>query len=75
MALIENDVRSATVIALTECKLLELKKDRFHELITKNPQMGIKILFRLSQMLSQRLRKTGEEVVKLTTALAISLEG
>ncbi|MBW1917830.1 MAG: cyclic nucleotide-binding domain-containing protein [Deltaproteobacteria bacterium] len=75
MALIENDVRSATVKALTECKLLELSKDRFYQLIQQNPAMGIKMLWRLSQMLSQRLRKTDEEVVKLTTALAISLEG
>jgi len=74
MALIDNDVRSATVTALTDCRLLELGKDRFYELVHQNPKMGIKILWRLSQMLSQRLRQTGNEVVKLTTALAIALE-
>ena len=74
MSLIENDVRSATVTALTPCRLLELSKDRFYDLLHHHPAMGVKILLRLGQLFSQRLRKSSEDIIKLTTALAIALE-
>lgn len=74
MALIESDVRSATVTALTPCLMLELTKDKFYQLLEKYPKIGVKILLRLAQSLSQRLRKNSNELVKVTTALAIALE-
>ncbi len=75
MALLENEARSATVTALTDCSLLELHQQEFLALIRENPQMGLKILLRLAQMLSRHLRKSNQDVVKLTTALAIALGG
>lgn len=74
MALIESDVRSATVTALTPCLMLELHKDNFYRLLENYPHIGVKILLRLAQSLSQRLRKNSDELVKVTTALAIALE-
>jgi CRP/FNR family transcriptional regulator, cyclic AMP receptor protein len=75
MALLENEARSATVTALSNCRLMELHRDEFLDLIHHKPKMGVKILFRLAQLLSHHLRKTNQDVVKLTTALAISLGG
>jgi CRP/FNR family cyclic AMP-dependent transcriptional regulator len=75
MALLESETRSATVTALTDCSLLELHQKDFLDLIEQNPAMGVKMLLRLAQLLSQHLRKTNQDVVKLTTALAISLGG
>jgi CRP-like cAMP-binding protein len=75
MALLENETRSATVTASTDCFLLELHQKDFLDLIEQNPAMGVKLLLRLSQILSRHLRKTNQDVVKLTTALAISLGG
>ena len=74
MALIENDVRSANVTASTHCRMLELSKENSLRLFNQNPAMGVKILFRLSQLLSKRLRKSDEDIVKLTTALVVALE-
>jgi CRP/FNR family cyclic AMP-dependent transcriptional regulator len=74
MALIENDVRSANVTASSDCRLLELSKEKAFLLFNQNPAMGVKILFRLSQLLSRRLRKSDEDIVKLTTALVVALE-
>lgn len=73
MALLENDARSATVTALTDCRLLELLREDFLGFIRENNSTGCKILLRLAQLLSQFLRKTDQDVVKLTTALAIAL--
>jgi CRP/FNR family cyclic AMP-dependent transcriptional regulator len=75
MALLENEARSATVTALTDCSLMQLPREEFLALVQQNPQTGVKILMRLAQLLSRHLRKTNQDVVKLTTALAISLGG
>jgi CRP/FNR family cyclic AMP-dependent transcriptional regulator len=75
MALLESETRSATVTASTDCTLLELHQKDFLELIAYNPAMGVKLLLRLAQLLSRHLRKTNQDVVKLTTALAVSLGG
>lgn len=75
MSLLEDAPRSATVTASTDCRLLELFQQDFLGLIQQNPAMGVKLLLRLAQLLSRHLRKTNQDVVKLTTALAISLGG
>jgi CRP/FNR family cyclic AMP-dependent transcriptional regulator len=75
MALLENDTRTATVTALTDCRLLELNRDDFLGFIRDNSVTGCKIMLRLAQLLSRFLRKTDSDVVKLTTALAIALGG
>jgi CRP/FNR family cyclic AMP-dependent transcriptional regulator len=75
MALLENETRSATVTALSDCTVLELHQQDFLDLTEQNPAMGVKLLLRLAQVLSQHLRKTNQDVVKLTTALAVSLGG
>jgi len=75
MALLENEARSATVTALSDCNLLELHQQEFLALVRENPQMGLKIMLRLAQLLSRFLRKSNQDVIKLTTALAIALGG
>jgi CRP/FNR family transcriptional regulator, cyclic AMP receptor protein len=75
MALLENDTRSATVTAMTDCRLLELKRDDFLGFVREYSFTGVKILLRLAQLLSGHLRKSNQDVVKLTTALAIALGG
>ncbi len=75
MSLLESDSRSATVTALSDCRLLELQRQDFLELVRNDGAMGVKLLLRLAQLLSRHLRKANQDVVKLTTALAISLGG
>jgi CRP/FNR family cyclic AMP-dependent transcriptional regulator len=75
MALLENEVRSATVTALSECVLLELDRKDFLDLIHCRPVLGVKFLLRMAHGLSTRLRKASKDVVRLTSALAISLGG
>ena len=75
MALLENETRSATVTALSDCSLQELHRQDFLDLVQQNPAMGVKMLLGLAEILSRNLRKTNQDVVKLTTALAVSLGG
>ena len=73
MALLENEPRSATVTAVTECHLLEIGREDFLRLIQQNRDLGCKILLRMAELLSRHLRKTNQDMVKLTTAMAIAL--
>ena len=73
MSLLEDEPRSATVTAVTPCRLLEMDRSSFLRLGKENSDMGCKILWRLAQLLSKYLRKTNQDMVKLTTAMAIAL--
>jgi CRP-like cAMP-binding protein len=44
MALLENAPRSASIVALDDCKLLEFNRNNFEDLMTGNPQLAIKLL-------------------------------
>lgn len=75
MAMLENEARSATVTALSRCQLIQFHRDTFLGMIRDKPEMGVKILIRLAQLLSRNLRKSNLDLVKMTTALAIALGG
>ncbi len=59
LALVDDEPRSATVIALRQCRLLHLTKSAFFRLADANP-----MIYRLAlRLLAQRLRGTNELVV------------
>lgn len=73
MALIGQDSRSASIVARTDCVLVEVKRDDFLRLIKNSPETGVKILMSLSELLIARLRQSSVDIVRLTTALSIAL--
>jgi CRP/FNR family cyclic AMP-dependent transcriptional regulator len=73
VALFEQNKRTATVTALTDCRLLEISKPEFLRLADESPRMGYKITRNIAQLLCSRLRKADEDTIKLTTALSIAL--
>ena len=73
VALFEQNKRTATVVALTDCWLLEISKADFLGLAEQNPRIGYKITRNIAQLLCSRLRKTDEDTIKLTTALSMAL--
>jgi CRP-like cAMP-binding protein len=58
MGLFEKDVRSATVKALGETKVLTIDKKNFYQTIQKDPS----IAYRLLEKLSNRLRETNRKL-------------
>jgi CRP-like cAMP-binding protein len=73
VALFEQSKRTATVVALIDCLLLEISKSDFLRLAEENPRVGYKISRNIAQLLCSRLRKADEDTIKLTTALSIAL--
>ncbi len=73
VALFEQSKRTATVVALTDCLLLEIAKTDFLKLAEENARIGYKITRNVAQLLCSRLRKADEDTIKLTTALSMAL--
>ena len=66
MAFLLNDRRTATVLAVGNCKLIRIPKAEFLMLIRKNPHYGIF----LSKMLAQRLVRQTSQTIELKKELA-----
>jgi CRP/FNR family cyclic AMP-dependent transcriptional regulator len=73
IAMIDRENRSASVVATTECILLEIKREDFLGLLDKIPDTGVKVLRRLAELLATRLRQSSQDVIRLTTALSVAL--
>jgi CRP/FNR family transcriptional regulator, cyclic AMP receptor protein len=74
-ALIDNDRRSATVIAKTECECLVMKRDVFLDFGNKNPEIGLNVTRALAKQLSLMQRKTNSDVITLFSALVEEIGG
>jgi diguanylate cyclase (GGDEF)-like protein len=59
MAIIEHAPRSATCRADSPCRLLSLSREDFYWLIEEQPQTAMKIMYRMLNIISGRLDKTG----------------
>ena len=65
MSFLLNDRRSATILAVGNCRLLKIPKTSFLHLIRKNPHYGIF----LSKILAQRLVLQTQKTTELSTHL------
>lgn len=70
----KNETRSATVVAVTDCALLEVDAKQMVELAASNADFGVAFYRNVSHVLAVRLRKANSDIMKLTTALSIALE-
>jgi len=63
MCLIDQEPRSAQAVAATDLVLLLLTGPNLTRLRDENPLIAYKLLWKLAQMLSQRLRKTSGQLI------------
>lgn len=71
MSLIDGEPRSAQIVAATDVELLLLTKESLFNLVDTSPALAFKLLWSITKMLSQRLRKTSGNLVEqinLTTS-------
>lgn len=74
MALLEGDsLRGATVTALTDIALLEISQEHFDNLCEEDPLLGYRVLRNMASQLSARLRRSNQDVLKLSSALSLAL--
>ncbi|GAB4167235.1 MAG: cyclic nucleotide-binding domain-containing protein [Rhodocyclaceae bacterium] len=58
MSMIDGKPRAASCIALTDTMFALLDRDSLSRILTEEPELGIKFLIELVQLLAQRLRQT-----------------
>lgn len=73
-ALMDNDFRSATVLAETDCECYVLTKTDFDALGNESPRIGLVITREIAKILSGRLRKSNQDVITIFEALVKEVE-
>lgn len=73
MALLEKSLRGATITALTDCELLEISQSDFEQVCNEDPLLGYVVFRNIATELSARLRRTNQDVLKLSTAVSLAL--
>jgi CRP-like cAMP-binding protein len=74
MALIDDDVRSATIVATEDSEFLVLTKEDFLALGKKYPQIALPITRVIAQILASRLRNTTGDMLTIFDALVNELQ-
>lgn len=62
MAILREDIRSATVRAVEEASVLALSRDNVAKIIESDGRLAAKFLLNLSEVLAQRIANTNKEV-------------
>lgn len=69
IALIDNDRRSASVLAKTDCECLVITRDDFIKFGDENPRAGLEITRSIATQLCGNLRKSNTDIITLFSAL------
>ncbi len=69
LALLNETPRSATAVARTESVLYGLFRPDLLGLVERDPSLGVQLLLRMSQVISERLIQTNEQVQELRERL------
>lgn len=75
VALIDKDTRSASVIAIEDCRTLRLDGDKFKNLCDKEPTLGYRAIFRIAKRLAASLRRSNKDMLILYEALLDEVNG
>lgn len=69
MALLDDDVRSASVFAVTDVECYVIRKADFERLCETHPEIGYGVMREIARSLAGRLRKTTADSATLIAAL------
>ena len=63
MAMVDKSPRSASVHALEDSKLLIIQRAQFYEIMRRDPNVAVKLMWSFIQVLAARLRLTNDELL------------
>lgn len=67
MSIFENAPRSATCYCSEKCSVVSLHDKDFFQIVEKNPDIAMKIMYRMLNIVTQRLRNTSEFLSDMVT--------
>lgn len=74
LSLLDRVIRSATVVAETDCTFAVIERERFLGFGDRHPAAGLAVTRRLAEKLASRLRRANDDVVTLFSALVHEVE-
>lgn len=74
IALMDDDVRSASIQVIEDCALIVIGRDKFEALGDKHPEITLPITKTLAKSLCEKLRNTNRDVILLYEALVNEIE-
>ncbi len=75
LALMDDDVRSASVLAITDCECFKIKKEDFEKLGDSETKIGLYVTREIAKILAKRLRGANKDSITLFSALVTEIEG
>jgi CRP-like cAMP-binding protein len=69
LALMDKEVRSASVTAETDCEFLVINREDFNQLGEEDPRLGLLVTRAIGKELSKRLRRANKDMIVLFQAL------
>ncbi len=75
IALIDSDRRSASVVALENCRTLCLDGSTFKTLCDEEPLLGYRATYRIARRIASSLRRLNEDLLTLYEALLDEVDG
>ena len=73
IALIDRDIRSATIQVLDDSDFLVTDRARFFDLTEREPALGSRLILALAKRMAGTIRRSNGELIKVSTALALAL--
>ena len=73
IALIDRDIRSATIQVLDDSDFLVTDRARFFDLTEREPALGSRLILSLAKRMAGTIRRSNGELIKVSTALALAL--
>jgi CRP-like cAMP-binding protein len=74
-ALLQNDKRSATILAVSDCTCLVLDKRAFDQFCANNAPWALPVVLKIARVVLERLQKANNDVVLLYNALVHEVKG
>jgi CRP-like cAMP-binding protein len=71
----EHPQRSASIRALKTCSLAAIGKKALLRILEKKPEIGSRIYKNIATVLTRRLVDANKNILKLTTAFSLAMEG
>ena len=75
VALIDSDRRSASVMALEDCKTWVLTGKDYEKICEQEPRFGYLVTFRIAKRIASTLRNTNNDIITLYEALLDEVAG
>ena len=66
--------RTATVKAITQCKIARLGFEDLFEICNNNKDIGYKVMINISKIITKHLIESNHKVLKLTTAFSLLID-